>query len=367
MRTFILSLIFFCAAIAQGKDQTPVHGYTDAQIAEMAAYNKSVMERQYANPLDMSMAFRTSQDRLPYAEFEEAGYLVFSDDYFSGMARHIKIALAENLPEDVTLVIFTDSNSKSYHQKLINEYTQYVAADKFKVLKVENRGNYFWARDGLPVPTWNNVSSQPTLGMVDAKYYHNFEGDKGVSEAFGADLVEFGYYFEGGNFIVNTRGDCLIVNRVRPPSITGNIPDQAFITSYGCKRLIRLPWLKGIGHADEVVKFMTDDLVFTDTHEYVETLEQAGFEVRMLPEPDYKYETYINSLQVNDIIYVPTFGESGDQPAIKAYADLGLTVVPINTRDLATRGQGGIHCITMTYPPGPFHEVVRQMKAEVIH
>jgi hypothetical protein len=62
--------------------------------------------------------------------------------------------------------------------------------------------------------------------------------------------------------------------------------------------LIRLKHLKGIGHSDEVVKFMTDSIVLTDTEEYVDILESHEFEVISVPEPDRKYETYINSLIV---------------------------------------------------------------------
>ena len=89
--------------------------------------------------------------------------------------------------------------------------------------------------------------------------------------------------------------------------------------------------------------------------------------MQLLPEADLKYETYINSLLVDNVVYVPIFGEDGDAAAVKAYEDLGLTVVPINTRQLATGGQGGIHCITMTYPPVPFRSLVRQMNAKVVH
>ena len=62
--------------------------------------------------------------------------------------------------------------------------------------------------------------------------------------------------------------------------------------------MIRLKHLKGIGHSDEVVKFMTDSIVLTDTEEYVDILESHEFEVISVPEPDRKYETYINSLIV---------------------------------------------------------------------
>ena len=151
-------------------------------------------------------------------------------------------------------------------------------------------------------------------------------------------------------------------------SDTGAIPDDLFKTTYGCKTLTRFKHLKGIGHADEVVKFMTDDIVLTDTEEYVDALKKAGFTVNLLPEPDQAYETYINSLIVNDTIYVPVFGENNDQKALDIYKslNLGLKIIPINSRELSTQGQGSIHCITMNYPPMPLYQVLSTLNATVV-
>ena len=164
----------------------------------------------------------------------------------------------------------------------------------------------------------------------------------------------------------NGRGDCLVVNRKKGypggTSDTAAIPDDVFKTKYGCQRLIRFKHLKGIGHADEVVKFVNDTTVVTDTVEYKATLEQAGFTVIMLPEPDVNYETYVNSLIINDTIYVPTFGESGDQAALDTYKSLGFKVVGIDSKDLAIDGQGGIHCITMGYPQATLSDIFRNLK-----
>ena len=166
---------------------------------------------------------------------------------------------------------------------------------------------------------------------------------------------------------MNSRGECIVVNRKRNypggTSDTGAIPDSVFANNYGCKKLLRFKHLKGIGHADEVIKFMSDDIVVTDTPEYVQDLEKAGYTVHLLPEPDRSYETYVNSLIVNDVLYVPVFGEDGDQKAIDVYnnLNLGLKVVTIPTGDLATQGQGGIHCITMNYPQVPLQEVVENL------
>ena len=61
-----------------------------------------------------------------------------------------------------------------------------------------------------------------------------------------------------------------------------------------------------------------------------------------------------------------------DQERVRAgelvYEDLGLDlkIVTLPTRRLANGGQGGIHCITMNYPPVPMQEMVERMGAKII-
>ena len=118
-------------------------------------------------------------------------------------------------------------------------------------------------------------------------------------------------------------GECIVVNRKKAysggVSDTAAIPDAIFKNHYGCKKLTRFKKLKGIGHADEVVKFISDDVIVTDTPEYVKKLKALGYKVHMLPEPDLNFETYANALQVNNTLFVPSFGETGDKKAANIY------------------------------------------------
>jgi agmatine/peptidylarginine deiminase len=307
---------------------------------------------------------RRSENVVPFAEYEETGYVFFNDDDYWGYAREIKQTIASELPANVKLVVYTTSENKSDLRRLEDYYGRFIDPARLLVLQVPRSGsNDFWTRDNLPLPVWTD--DQFTL--VDARYYYNFEPDAFLKELFQSLSTKHNYFFEGGNFIANSLGDCIVVNRrKRYPggvSDTGAIPDEIFENHYGCKRLTRLRHLKGIGHADEVVKFMSDNVIVTDTEEYVETLESLGYEVHILPEPRGRFETYVNSLQVNDVLFVPTFGGSTDQEAIEVYEALntGLKIVPIDTSSLANGGQGGIHCITMNYPPVPMIEMLRAL------
>ncbi len=348
MKTILLLLSLAISFHAQGQMKK---GPTDAQIEAMARANARLADIERAS----GTLFRRENVR-PFFEYGETGYLVFSDDDYGGIARDMKKQIAQNLPAGVGLIIYTQSSNKNYHQQLLNTYAAYMPRERIRIAPVPRSGaNDFWSRDNTPVP----VFSAGARSLVDALYYYNFEPDDFFGRLFNAPVAKHRYFFEGGNMVANALGDCIVVNRRQSypggVSDTAAIPDEVFLNKYGCHSLTRLPHLKGIGHSDEVVKFMSDNVIVTDTHQYVQTLQQKGFQVVLLPEPDLDYETYVNSLQVNDVLYVPVFGERGDAAAVEAYRRVNpaLKIVTINSRRLATQGQGGIHCITMNYPPGP--------------
>lgn len=326
---------------------------SDEKLEEMAQHNEKLsLEERKLGPV-----FR-SGNLKPFAEYQKTGYVVFSDDDFGGVASKMKTDIAANLPADVQLIVYTQSADKGYQKQVLNTYAKYISPSRLHVLQIPDSGsNDFWSRDNLPLP----VFASGNFSLVDAQYYYNFEPDSYLSQIFGVSLDAHKYFYEGGNFMANSRGDCIMVNRKKSyiggTSDTAKIPDDIFKSKYGCSTITRLKHLKGIGHADEVVKFMSDDVVITDTPEYKTILEQKGFTVLMVPEADLNYETYINSLIVNDTVFVPVFGEKNDQAVLDLYKGLGFKTVAINTRRLATQGQGGVHCITMNYPPAPLKNV----------
>jgi agmatine/peptidylarginine deiminase len=83
----------------------------------------------------------------------------------------------------------------------------------------------------------------------------------------------------------------------------------------------------------------------------VPQLSALGYEVRVLPSPQGgRYRTYVNSLSIENKIFVPIFNEENDDEALAVYKSFGLDVIPLDTEELSDNGNGSIHCITMTYP-----------------
>jgi hypothetical protein len=299
------------------------------KIEEFNSVRREIDERLRRNSVTVTR---------PYAEHEPAGFLLF-DQSFSYSSDSAKIGMAKNLPADMKLVVLAPSANSAASTKAF--FSRYISAKRLEVINVGKSAG-FWSRDSLPIPVYANEDGESKLALVDAHYYHGNEADAEIAARFQTPLIKFPYYFEGGNFAANTRGECI--------SIQKNVPEDEFKSTYGCKTWLRLSHLAGIGHIDEHVKFIDDDRVLTDMEEYVAPLEAAGYQVVRLPRPEQPIETYVNSLLANGTIFMPAYSEPTDAEAEAVYKTLGFKVVSLPSVELSNSGQGSVHCITMTYP-----------------
>jgi len=237
-------------------------------------------------------------------------------------------------------------------RNILEVLRSYLQSDDYSVIYTDN------ASEALILAE----ASSPDLVVVDAVYGHRFEPDAQIAQFFGAGLEKHQYYYEGGNYMANAAGDCIMVNH----GYHTQIPDSVFVGQYGCRQMIRLPFVDGIGHIDEHVRFVSEKVVVTDLKEYQDILQGKGFTVHMLPKPSGPYETYVNSLLMNDQIIVPVFGRSSDAQALAVYERLGLKASGADSRSLSNQGQGSVHCITMTYPPAPMTKLLEALGAREI-
>lgn len=339
MRLFLLISFFLAASV----NAEPLKKF-DLNPDEVKAIQEHHQSLNILSPLRTSPA-----PSRPFSEVEEAGYLFFSaSTYFDSAVA--KRTMAQHLPPGVTLVIYTAPGANK--DTIRDQYRDVVDVSRVKIVEIDNSSRGFWSRDGLPVPVW---SPEGKMEVVDARYYHRFEPDDLIGQWFGTTVRKHTYYYEGGNFMVNDKGVCVMVDNDRAVSI----PDSIFSQQYGCKKLVRLPFEKGIGHVDESVRFLTSDIVLTDSQDYADRLRKEGLDVRLLPRPRYYYETYVNALLLNGTVFVPVFNQSRDEQALDVYRATGLKVVPIETQSLSNDGNGSIHCITMTYPKVPFQQLMK--------
>ncbi len=329
------------------------HGPTAQEAQMMSQHNKGLFKsftKSAAATEPVRIKYR------PYADYEKTGYLIMSSE-FAFNSRQAKLEMARILPADGMLVIFTGNASQK--EEILKTYETAVPRERIKVVTFPSAGEGFWARDGVPVPMFDKDAK---LTVIDAQYYHGFAVDKEISRMFNAGYDKHDYFYEGGNFQANTKGDCVIVNNDRHATI----PDAIFAGYYGCKQLIRLPFIDGIGHVDERARFINDTTLVTDTPSYRDILTGKGFTVKMLPRPSRPYETYVNSLIMNGKVVMPVFSEPTDAAALAVYEGLGLKAAGGDSISLSNNGQGSVHCITMTYPKVPMADMLKSLGAKEV-
>lgn len=346
-----------------------------AKSKVLSAQQKQILKNHNQYVFNSGLEFLSTTSDLyverPVAEYEDTGYLLFySETEFN--SADVKAKLIQNLPQGVTAVIYTSSDDQTDMEALYRFYSSMTLyKDQIKIIHIPNPSKTvmypnewgieeptefspsgFWTRDSLPVPVYQQTGVRSVVPIfnkfstVDARYYHYYEPDQVIADYFFADLLNHNYYFEGGNFMVNAKAECLTIDTDE----VQQIPDSIFSKVYGCKKLLRLPYLKGIGHVDESIKFISDTVVVTDDQRYKRMLEAEGYTVYLLPRPKREYETYVNSLLINGVVWVPVFKQQNDQKALDVYESLGLKVVAVDSSILSNDGAGSVHCITMTYP-----------------
>lgn len=350
MSLALLSSLVFSQSQAQQRGKLP----SDATLERVQTFNEEASRR--------GLLLRASDHQnvlRPFADHEPVGLLFFSTEDMLN-SRQIKETLLKNLPEGVKAVGVV-ANPAPTAWEYFKNFATFFDLSRFVQVDVNHRGNTsFWIRDSVPIPVH---MSHGGVGAVDAKYFHHFNPDKDIAAKFQLDLISFDAYNEGGNFLADTKGRCFIVNNSRIQSVT----DEMFRQSYGCSSVHRFPHLRGIGHIDERLKFISDELALTDEPSYAETLERLGIRTKILPRPEGLYTTYANSVTVNGVVFLPVFDQPTDAAAIQIFEQAGLKVIPIVSKDLPEQKQGNIHCMTMTYPQVPLRDRPLALPAQNIN
>ena len=270
-----------------------------------------------------------------------------------------------------------------------------------------------WARDWAPQGA---VAADGSLRLLDFNYYPDRNADDFTAQSMERLLdfqrVSVPVYNEGGNFMNNTRGVCMMTTRVTDANAAREqeddiILDAAGTTAYykaaaGCttvKIFPRMPY-EGTGHIDMWAKFLNDDnVIVSELRDEVLGLytnnadrEKArqiqsyynaraaeiramGFKVTRIPSPgpifrqDDTFRSYTNSLTLSEKVIVPRYvtpaseriatpsGLYFDQALLRkyeaevrdVYESFGYTMAWANSDGLIYSG-GAVHCTTMQLP-----------------
>lgn len=213
-----------------------------------------------------------------------------------------------------------------------------------------------------------------------------------VARELGIPIWVHDFVLEGGSIDVNGQGTVLtteqcLLNPNRNPGLTRQQIEAKLHETLGTRHVVWLPGgIEGDdtdGHIDDVARFVSPDTVVVIsaaaghpdhkiTRANVQALrgatDQAGRALRVIelpvPEPilyDYPGEgpgpvpaSYANFLIANGHVFVPIFGQSGDEKALLGLSGAmpGYTVIPVQADRLVV-GLGALHCLSQHQPALP--------------
>jgi agmatine deiminase len=225
-------------------------------------------------------------------------------------------------------------------------------------------------------------------GIVDFHYINGRPNDDDtpefIADVLGVPLVDRQnsnvVYTEGGNLNHDGLG-CVIYSQRTYNNNLGVDPeviDQRIMSAFQATTNIvpEDPTLDMTGHVDMFQKIIGEDSVLVAQYDpdevdyqiledcatlYRNSTNGAGepWNVVRIRQPDVYYiffvypvvRTYTNSLIVNNVVLLCTFGIDDDQDAIDVYEQVfpNKTILPIEASDIIRFG-GAWHCVTMEYP-----------------
>ena len=333
-------------------------------------------------------------ERKPSYQNKQAGKLEIYPEYQPHNAVAVSYAVVGEYQNFELLKAIKDSGAKvlmalpKEHQtdpKVLRRVVDELGNDHISFVNMESdESPVVWARDWGPLMTRN--PNQDEFYFVDVNYHI----DRPVGDEFPRVLDEMQLgkrlslpvYNEGGNFMANSRGECLmssIVLDYNAWKILDNdlvLDEKEIADTYkkmaGCREVIMLPEMphEGTGHIDIWAKFLNDDVILLNeiSHESLALmerkarrswrpvyrkmlkatrdirsflakmktkLEEKGYTVVTIPMPipdtslrdpneinaDSLYRSYTNALILNGRVLVPRFTKSEG----RKYVDHELT------------------------------------------
>lgn len=230
-----------------------------------------------------------------------------------------------------------------------------------------------WAVDYMPVQINKNNFTQ---FVYNPKYLKSKVGQKSISDVDSIckeiDILpdKSKILVDGGN-VVKTTDKIIMCDRVFDEN--QNLSERELIKKlekiFQVSKIVFIPTYPKdfTGHADGIVRFLDDTTVLINQYsqdakmENIEfqrslrlSLHNAGLDYIEIPYNPYnnkRYDqangAYINFLQMDDIIILPTFGFKEDNKAIRKFDELftNQKIATVDSNDIANDG-GVLNCIT---------------------
>jgi agmatine/peptidylarginine deiminase len=365
---------------------------------------KSQLDGHYEEATANSMAAYRGQQIVP-AEYAKSDAVIVSSELVSSYGREDLVKAILDAGAKKVWVTVSRGSGQTPQSSTFSRLRQILGTNINKVQVVEQKDSgsvTVWARDWAPLSA---LTSDNQLRLLDLNYYPRRPADDATARSFagltGTPRVSVPVYNEGGNFMNNNRGECMMTTRVTDANAdvfkTGDmVLDAEDIRQYygefaGCARTMIFPRMptEGTGHIDMWGKFLNDDTVIVgqisdETLSYANSsnrslalqiqrflearasdIAELGYNVVRIPMPIPSanlYRSYTNSLLLNGTAIIPQYvrsnlGSYADQSLLssyeaevrRVYQSLGYKVVFIPSDEMIATG-GAVHCVTMQIP-----------------
>ncbi len=318
------------------------------------------------------------------AEFQPQETLLLAGAQLAELHPDVLAAIVKAASSEVRIQILAGS---SENRVLIESILANNGLSRTSVDILQMRILTMWLRDFGPVTV---SDADGFRSMVDFHYRERRGNnrDNGIpaslAVSMGLNLMGSPMLAEGGDYLSNGRGLCLLSTRVinRNAHYLEMEPDQTmanFAALLGFETLSMVPPLKGesTGHADMFCAFVRPNLLVVGSYNPADDLENAtqldqiveGFkdfptldgplQVERIPMPDHNdgvWRTYTNIVFANGVLLVPIYPDycpDLDEEALALYRRLlpDRRVVGIDASRLI-KMNGALRCITMNIPRG---------------
>ena len=276
------------------------------------------------------------------------------------------------IPDWETNCVYFSRLLGEQYPDLLDRLTQVLRTHKVDVRLLEGTKD-IWARDYCPVQVEGNrfLKFRYDPDYLKGKYRRLATGDEVIEQLRGLGAIEKSEIVLDGGNVVTSGSRVILTDKVfqENPKRRHRDLQQELTGLLGVEGCIIIPTepLDYIGHADGVVRFLTENLVFVNNYtgmdrSYRRRLHRAlaRHGLKIIPCPSWVSDVtrkgiasavgnYVNFLRVGNLVILPAYEDRRDEDACRALeqADPSLTIVPVQCRSLAEEG-GVLQCVSWT-------------------
>lgn len=276
------------------------------------------------------------------------------------------------IPDWETNCVYFSRLLGEQYSDLLDRLTQVLRTHEVEVRFLDGTKD-IWARDYCPVQVEASrfVKFRYDPDYLKGKYRHLVTGDEVIEQLRDLGTIQKSEtVLDGGNVVTSGRL-VILTDKVFQENTRRRRRElqQELAGLLGVEGSIIIPTepLDYIGHADGVVRFLTENLVFVNNYTGMDrgyrrrlhrALAKRGLEI--IPCPGWVSDVtrkgiasavgnYVNFLRVGNLVILPAYEDRRDEDACRALeqSDQGLTIVPVQCRSLAEEG-GVLQCVSWT-------------------